>query len=106
MRRSEYFTISHYLPEGVYQRNREMKRYLRNSHFSKRGMHSRDAEQTFIRYVQGMREYGQHLYSAIWVHDQFHIFIFIYGLMKILHVCSFLYFYPSNPSSDPVASSV
>lgn len=67
MKINDYFTISHYLPEGVYQRNKEMAVYLRNSHYSKRGLHPKDAEQNFIRYVQEMKEYGLHLYSAIWV---------------------------------------
>lgn len=67
MKVNEYFTISHYLPEGVFQRNSEMAKYLRNSHFCRRGLHSTDAEQQFIRYIQEMKEYGLHLYSAIWV---------------------------------------
>lgn len=67
MKVNEYFTISHYLPEGVYQRNKEMAKYLRNSHFSKRGLHPKEAEQQFIRHIQEMKEYGLHLYSAMWV---------------------------------------
>lgn len=67
MKSSDYFTISHYLPEGVYQRNKEMAKYLRNSHFCKRGLHAKEAEQQFLRYVQEMKEYGLHLYSAVWV---------------------------------------
>lgn len=67
MKSSDYFTISHYLPEGVYQRNKEMAKYLRNSHFCKRGLHTKEAEQQFLRYVQEMKEYGLHLYSAVWV---------------------------------------
>lgn len=67
MKSNEYFTISHYLPEGVYQRNKEMAKYLRNSHFCKRGLHAKEAEHQFIQYVQEMKEYGLHLYSAIWV---------------------------------------
>lgn len=71
MKVNDYFTISHYLPEGVYQRNKEMAKYLRNSHFCKRGLHSREAEQQFIRFIQEMKEYGLHLYSAVWVCSQF-----------------------------------
>lgn len=67
MKNADYFTLSHYLPEGVYQKNNEMAKYLRNSHYSKSGLHPKEAEQNFIRYVQEMREYGFHLYSAIWV---------------------------------------
>lgn len=67
MKYVEYFTISHYLPEGVYQKNKELARYLRNSHFCKKGLHAKEAEQNFIRYVQELKEYGLHLYSAIWV---------------------------------------
>lgn len=67
MKYSEYFTISHYLPEGVYQKRKEMAKYLRNSHYAKHGLHKKEAEQNFIRYVQEMKEYGLHLYSAIWV---------------------------------------
>lgn len=71
MKLKDYFTISHYLPEGVYQRNKEMANYLRNSHYCKRGLHSKEAEHQFIRYVQEMKEYGLHLYSAVWVSDSF-----------------------------------
>lgn len=67
MKSNEYFTISHYLPEGVYQRNKEMAKYLRNSHFCKRGLHAKEAEHQFLQYVQAMKEYGLHLYSATWV---------------------------------------
>lgn len=69
MKQSEYFTISHYLPDGVYQQNKELATYLRNSHFSKRGLHSKEAEQNFIRYVQEMSEYGIHYISGIWTRD-------------------------------------
>lgn len=67
MKHTDYFTISHYLPEGVYQRNKAMSKYLRNSHYSKKGLHSRESEYNFIRYVQEMKEYGSHLFSAVWV---------------------------------------
>lgn len=70
MKLAEYFTLSHYLPEGVYQKNNEMAKYLRNSHYSKSGLHPKEAEQNFIRYVQEMKEYGLHLYSAIWVRNE------------------------------------
>ncbi|XP_053668060.1 uncharacterized protein LOC128718460 [Anopheles marshallii] len=66
MKYSEYFTISHYLPEEVYRKKRELARYLRNAHFHKRGLHQREAEHNFIRYVQELKEYGLHLYSASW----------------------------------------
>lgn len=67
MKYIEYFTISHYLPEGVYQKNKELARYLRNSHYSKRGLHMKEAEYNFIRYIQEMKEYGIHFFSAVWV---------------------------------------
>lgn len=67
MKNIEYFTVSHYLPEDVYQKNKEMARYLRNSHLCKRGLHPLEARQNFIRYVQELKEYGLHLYSATWV---------------------------------------
>lgn len=67
MKFNEYFTVSYYLPEGVYQRHKEMAKYLRNSHFCKRGIHSKEAEHQFVRYIQQMKEYGAHLYSAVWV---------------------------------------
>ncbi|XP_050073783.1 uncharacterized protein LOC126561562 [Anopheles maculipalpis] len=66
MKYSEYFTISHYLPEEVYRKKRELARYLRNAHFHKRGLQQREAEHNFIRYVQELKEYGLHLYSASW----------------------------------------
>lgn len=66
MKFTDYFTVSYYLPEGVYQRHKEMAKYLRNSHFCKRGLHSKEAEQQFIRYAQQLKEYGSHLYSAVW----------------------------------------
>lgn len=67
MMHTDYFTISHYLPEGVYQRNKAMAKYLRNSHYYKKGLQSRESEYNFIRYVQEMKEYGLHLFSAVWV---------------------------------------
>uniref|UniRef100_A0A182T407 PDZ domain-containing protein n=1 Tax=Anopheles maculatus TaxID=74869 RepID=A0A182T407_9DIPT len=66
MKYTEYFTISHYLPEEVYRKKRELARYLRNAHFHKRGLQQREAEHNFIRYVQELKEYGLHLYSASW----------------------------------------
>ncbi|CRK95274.1 CLUMA_CG008699, isoform A [Clunio marinus] len=69
MKQIEYFTMSHYLPDGVYQQNKELGKYLRNSHFSKRGLHPKEAELNFIRYVQEMREYGIHYISGVWTRD-------------------------------------
>lgn len=66
MKFTDYFTVSHYLPEGVYQRHKEMAKYLRNSHFCKRGLNPKEAEQQFIRYAQQLKEYGSHLCSATW----------------------------------------
>lgn len=66
MKFTDYFTVSHYLPEDAYQRNKEMAKYLRNSHFCRRGMPPKEAEQQYIRYVQQLKEYGAHLCSAIW----------------------------------------
>ncbi|XP_055524142.1 uncharacterized protein LOC129717898 isoform X2 [Wyeomyia smithii] len=70
MKYSEYFTISHYLPEEVYRRKKELAKYLRNSHFCKRGLHQLEAEHNFIRYVQELKEYGLHLYSATWTTEE------------------------------------
>ena len=69
MKYIEYFTISHYLPDGVYQQNKELAKYLRNSHYSKRGLHQKEAEYNFIRYLQEMREYGVHYISGVWARD-------------------------------------
>lgn len=69
MKYIEYFTISHYLPDGVYQQQKELARYLRNSHYSKRGLHSTEAEHNFISYLQRMKEYGIHYMSALWTRD-------------------------------------
>lgn len=69
MKNNEYFTISHYLPDGVYQQNKELRKYLRNSHFTKRGLHPKEAELNFIRYVQEMRDYGIHYISGVWTRD-------------------------------------
>lgn len=69
MKFTDYFTVSHYLPEGVYQRHKEMAKYLRNSHFCKRGLNVKEAEQQFIRYAQQLKEYGSHLCSATWSTD-------------------------------------
>jgi tyrosine-protein phosphatase non-receptor type 13 protein len=69
MKYIEYFTISHYLPDGVYQQQKELARYLRNSHYSKRGLHPTEAEHNFIRYLQRMKEYGIHYMSAVWTRD-------------------------------------
>ncbi|XP_058829712.1 uncharacterized protein LOC131689005 [Topomyia yanbarensis] len=70
MKYNEYFTISHYLPEEVYRKKKELAKYLRNSHFCKRGLHQMEAEHNFIRYVQELKEYGLHLYSATWTTDE------------------------------------
>ncbi|XP_053681539.1 uncharacterized protein LOC128732319 [Sabethes cyaneus] len=70
MKYSEYFTISHYLPEEVYRKKKELAKYLRNSHFCKRGLHQLEAEHNFIRYVQELKEYGLHLYSATWTTEE------------------------------------
>lgn len=69
MKNIEYFTISHYLPHCAYQQNKELSKYLRNSHFSKRGLQPKEAELNFIRYVQGMREYGFHYFSGVWMRE-------------------------------------
>lgn len=69
MKYVEYFTISHYLPDGVYQQHKELARYLRNSHYSKRGLHRMEAEHNFIGYLQRMKEYGIHYMSAVWPRD-------------------------------------
>lgn len=69
MKYIEYFTISQYLPDGVYQQQKELARYLRNSHYSKRGLHSTEAEHNFIRYLQRMKDYGFHYLSGIWIRD-------------------------------------
>lgn len=69
MKYIEYFTISHYLPDGVYQQQKELARYLRNSHYSKRGLNSIEAEHNFISYLQRMKEYGLHYMSAVWTRD-------------------------------------
>nr|XP_029710298.1 uncharacterized protein LOC109397654 [Aedes albopictus] len=70
MKYTEYFTISHYLPEEVYRKKKELAKYLRSSHFCKRGLHQLEAEHNFIRYVQELKEYGLHLYSATWTTDE------------------------------------
>jgi tyrosine-protein phosphatase non-receptor type 13 len=69
MKNMDYFTTSHYLPDGVYQQNKELGKYLRNSHYSKRGLHPKEAELNFIRYVQEMQEYGVHYISGVWLRD-------------------------------------
>ncbi|XP_055617175.1 uncharacterized protein LOC129762698 isoform X2 [Toxorhynchites rutilus septentrionalis] len=70
MKYAEYFTISHYLPEEVYRKKKELAKYLRSSHFCKRGLHQLEAEHNFIRYVQELKEYGLHLYSASWTTEE------------------------------------
>ncbi|EDS42478.1 conserved hypothetical protein [Culex quinquefasciatus] len=70
MKYAEYFSISHYLPEEVYRKKKELAKYLRNSHFCKRGLHQLEAEHNFIRYVQELKEYGLHLYSASWTTEE------------------------------------
>ncbi|XP_055676578.1 uncharacterized protein LOC129785936 [Lutzomyia longipalpis] len=88
MKYMEYFTLSHYLPEGVYQKNREMAQYLRNSHYRKRGLLPLEAEHSFIRYVQELKEYGLHLYSAIWVVDE-HTSINVFVAISLRGICLF-----------------
>ncbi|XP_055377864.1 uncharacterized protein LOC129609770 [Condylostylus longicornis] len=63
----DYFKVSHYLPEDVYCRNKEIAKHLRNSHYCRKGMDHKEAEYNFVKYVQEMKEYGFHLYSANWV---------------------------------------
>lgn len=71
----DYFTVSHYLPEGVYQRRRNVAQLLRAAHAGRRGTHATDAEQLFVRHVQALKEYGLHLYSAVWVRSMSVVFI-------------------------------
>lgn len=88
MKYMEYFTLSHYLPEGVYQKNREMAQYLRNSHYRKKGLLPLEAEHNFIRYVQELKEYGLHLYSAIWVVDE-NTSINVFVAISLKGICLF-----------------
>lgn len=88
MKYVEYFTISHYLPEAVYQRNRELAKYLRNSHYVKRGLHPLEAEHNFIRYVQELKEFGLHLYSAVWSKDDGQM-VDIFLAISISGICLF-----------------
>lgn len=67
MRQLDYFTISHYIPEKAHPKQHELAKYLRNAHYCKKGMHNTEAEHNFIRYMQELKEYGMHLYSAVWV---------------------------------------
>lgn len=67
MRQHEYFTISHYIPESLSQKQKDLAKYLRSAHYGKRGLDTMEAEQNFIRYMQELKEYGMHLYSAVWV---------------------------------------
>lgn len=93
MKFTDYFTISHYLPEGVHQRNKEMAKYLRNAHFCKRGLHQKEAEQNFIKYVQEMKEYGLHLYSAVWVSFAFkYLLVYLLRMLEIL-VAQYIYLF-------------
>lgn len=73
MRQHEYFTISHYIPESLSQKQKDLAKYLRSAHYGKRGLQAIEAEQSFIRYMQELKEYGQHLYSAIWVSFRFRL---------------------------------
>ncbi|XP_052859797.1 uncharacterized protein LOC128267042 [Anopheles cruzii] len=66
MKCSEYYTISHYLPEEVYRRKKDLAHYLRNSHYQQRALSRSEAENNFIRYAQELKEYGQLLHSATW----------------------------------------
>lgn len=88
MKYVEYFTISHYLPEAVYQRNRELAKYLRNSHYVKRGLHPVEAEHNFIRYVQELKEFGLHLYSAAWSKEDGQL-VDIFLAISISGICLF-----------------
>lgn len=88
MKYVEYFTISHYLPEAVYQRNRELAKYLRNSHYVKRGLHPLEAEHNFIRYVQELKEFGLHLYSAVWSKEDGQM-VDIFLAISISGICLF-----------------
>lgn len=89
MKYMEYFTISHYLPEDVYQKNRELAKYLRNSHYVKRGLHPLEAEHNFIRYVQEMKEFGLHLYSAVWAKDDPSVLLEVFLAISISGICLF-----------------
>lgn len=64
---SDYFTVSHYLPEGVYQRRRDVVQLLSDAHRRRRGLHAKEAELLYVKHVQQLKEHGLHLYSAIWV---------------------------------------
>ncbi|XP_059612240.1 uncharacterized protein LOC132258783 isoform X2 [Phlebotomus argentipes] len=88
MKYMEYFTLSHYLPEGVYQKNREMAQYLRNSHYHKRGLLPLEAEHNFVRYVQELKEYGLHLYSAVWMVDE-HTSLNVFVAISLKGICLF-----------------
>lgn len=88
MKYVEYFTICHYLPEGVYQRNRELAKYLRNSHYVKRGLHPLEAEHNFIRYVQELKEFGLHLFSAVWSQEDGKL-VDIFLAISISGICLF-----------------
>lgn len=67
MRKIEYFTISNYIPENTHSKPQELAKYLRSAHFCKKGMNPDEAEHSYIRYMQELKEYGMHLYSAVWV---------------------------------------
>lgn len=57
----------------MYQRRRNVAQLLRDAHVGRRGLHAMDAEQAFVKHVQALKEYGQHLYSAIWVRIMFSV---------------------------------
>lgn len=75
MRQLDYFTITHYIPENVSPKQKELAKYLRSAHFCKKGLLSSEAEQNFIRYLQELKEYGMHLYSATWVSTKTPLFL-------------------------------
>lgn len=67
MRKIEYFTFSNYVPENTHSKPQELAKYLRSAHFCKKGVKPDEAEHSYIRYMQELKEYGMHLYSAVWV---------------------------------------
>uniref|UniRef100_A0A336LMW2 CSON002930 protein n=1 Tax=Culicoides sonorensis TaxID=179676 RepID=A0A336LMW2_CULSO len=69
MRQIEYFTTTNYIPEITDSKPKDLAKYLRSSHFGKKGLNPVEAEHNFIRYMQALKEYGMHLYSAVWLTD-------------------------------------
>ncbi|XP_063704229.1 LOW QUALITY PROTEIN: uncharacterized protein LOC134833731 [Culicoides brevitarsis] len=70
MRKIEYFTISNYIPENTHSKPQELAKYLRSAHYCKKGIVPDEAEHSYIRYMQELKEYGMHLYSAVWITDE------------------------------------